>query len=130
MKQTKTLILIAAVLGFTGVALGAFGAHGLQSTLEANGRAGTFNTASEYHLIHALAILAAAWLASLDGSGTILARRAGWVFLAGTLIFSGSLYLLAILDIGLFGATAPIGGILLLAGWGLLGWSAWRGVGT
>ncbi len=125
MNHTRTLILIAAALGFTGVAFGAFGAHGLASTLEANGRADTFDTASQYHLAHALAILGAALLADRGRSGAIWARRAGWVLLAGTLIFSGSLYLLAILDTGIFGAIAPIGGVLLLVGWGCLGWSAW-----
>lgn len=125
-RQSRILILIAAALGLTGVALGAFGAHGLESTLTANGRADTFDTASEYHLIHALALLAAGGLASRGGDGAVWAWRGGLAFVAGTLVFSGSLYLLAVLDAGIFGAIAPIGGTLLLVGWACTGMAAWR----
>lgn len=127
--DSRRLVLIASVLGFLGVALGAFGAHGLESTLEANGRMDTFGTASEYHMLHALALLAAAWLAAREGAPAIWARRAGLAFLLGTLLFSGSLYLLAILDVGIFGAIAPIGGTLLLIGWGCTGMAAWHSTG-
>lgn len=120
----RNLVLTAALLGFSGVALGAFGAHGLQATLEATGRAATFETASRYHLIHALAMLGAAWLAGQTPGRW--ARLAGWYFAAGTLVFSGSLYLLAVSDVGWLGAVAPVGGALLLAGWACLGWAAWQ----
>lgn len=122
--MTRTLILIGALLGMTGVALGAFGAHSLEATLTANGRLDTFETASDYHLIHALAILAAAWMTRLTGSS--LARWAGILLTAGTLIFSGSLYVLSIFDIGFMGAIAPVGGTLLVAGWACMALDAWR----
>ena len=122
--MTRQFILIAAVLGFTGVALGAFGAHGLQSTLEANDRVGTFETAARYHLFHALALLAVAWLTTHTSGDW--PRRARLPLTAGTLVFSGSLYLLAIFDWGFMGAVAPVGGVLLLAGWACIGMAGWR----
>lgn len=124
----RNFILIAAVLGFLGVALGAFGAHALDATLQANGRADTFDTANHYHLIHALAIIAAAWVESRTSSDNPTAKRwgrlAGWFFLAGEVLFSGSLYILAIFNLGFMGAVAPFGGFALLAGWASLGLAA------
>lgn len=114
--------MIAAVLGFVGVALGAFGAHGLEATFQANGRADTFETANRYHMIHTLALIAVAWL-SIQSPGR-WSRIAGWAFIVGTLLFSGSLYLLAIFDIGFMGAIAPLGGVSLLVGWAVLGMAA------
>lgn len=120
--MSRTFIQIAALLGLTGVALGAFGAHGLAAVLEINGRAATFDTATQYHLIHALALLAAAWLEEQQPS--VWTRRAGWLFILGTLLFSGSLYILAIFNLRAMGAVAPFGGLALIAGWACLGWSA------
>lgn len=125
MKTVRQFILIGAVLGFLGVALGAFGAHGLESTLVENGREGTFQTASEYQMYHALALLAVAWALSTGKFDPKQLIRAGYFFIAGVVIFSGSLYILAILDLSIMGALAPIGGVCLLAGWGLLGYAAW-----
>ena len=125
MKTVRQFILIGAVLGFTGVALGAFGAHGLESILVENGREGTFQTASEYQMVHALALLAVAWMLSSGKFAPKLLTRAGYFFVAGTVIFSGSLYILAILDLRFMGAIAPIGGACLLVGWGLLGYAGW-----
>ena len=125
--MTRIFIVIAAVLAFFGVALGAFGAHGLEATLTANGRADTFDTASQYHLFHALALIGVAWVSSRTPGR--LVRWSGYLILAGTLIFSGSLYVLAIFDLGFMGAIAPIGGAALLAGWGCLGLAAWRDAG-
>jgi uncharacterized membrane protein YgdD (TMEM256/DUF423 family) len=117
---------LGALLGMTGVALGAFGAHGLEAVLAANGRAATFDTASQYHLIHALALLAIGWLATrIPGR---LIHAAGWLLFAGVLIFSGSLYVLAVFDLGVMGAVAPVGGALLIAGWGAAALAAWRGL--
>lgn len=122
--MSRTFIVIAALLGASGVGLGAFGAHSLGAVLEANGRAATFDTATHYHLIHALALLAAAWLDEQHpGQWT---RRAGWLFILGVILFSGSLYLLAIFNLRFMGAVAPFGGAALMAGWACLGWSAWR----
>jgi uncharacterized membrane protein YgdD (TMEM256/DUF423 family) len=120
----KLFLLAASALGFLGVALGAFGAHGLATVLEANQRADTFNTANRYHLYHAIALFAVAWLATQTQSNLI--PIGGGLLIAGTIVFSGSLYLLAIFNIRWMGAIAPIGGALLLAGWACLGWSAWR----
>lgn len=122
--MTRTFILIGALLGALGVGIGAFGAHGLEPTLIANGRLDTFETASRYHLIHAVALFAAAFVAQhFPGP---LARWGGWLLLIGVLLFSGSLYLLAIFDLGVMGAVAPVGGAALIAGWALLGAAAWR----
>lgn len=108
------LVAAAAVLGFLGVALGAFGAHALKldgKPLE------WWHTASQYHLVHALA----AFLAALLG-----APRAGWFFVAGAVVFAGSLYLMALTHATWLGAVTPIGGVLFLVGWGTLVVSALR----
>lgn len=115
--------MIGALLGMTGVALGAFGAHGLAGVLAAHGRTTTFETASKYHLIHAVAIVAVAALA-----GHIDPRWAQWaagLLTVGTVVFSGALYVLAIFDMRVMGAVAPIGGVLMVAGWGALAYAAW-----
>lgn len=109
--------------GALAVALGAFGAHGLSAALEANGRAGTFDTAAHYHLMHALALALAGLLAEhLPGRWT---RLAGWLFLAGIILFSGSLYVLAVFNLGFMGAVAPFGGAALIGGWLCLALAAW-----
>jgi uncharacterized membrane protein YgdD (TMEM256/DUF423 family) len=105
-----TLFRIAAVLCFLGVALGAFGAHALRPTIEANGRVDVWNTAVLYHLVHAVALLALA----LHGGAH---RGAMWLLLAGVLVFSGSLYVLAVTNVRVLGAVTPIGGLCFLAGW-------------
>lgn len=122
--MARQFIIIAAVLGFFGVALGAFGAHGLEPTLEANGRTDTFETAARYHMYHALALIGVAWLAKQYQ--TRIVTWGGYLLTAGVLIFSGSLYILAIADLGFMGAVAPIGGAALLAGWGCIGYAAWQ----
>jgi uncharacterized membrane protein YgdD (TMEM256/DUF423 family) len=121
----KTWVIIGALLGLTGVALGAFGAHGLAARLEANGRAGTFQTAVQYHQLHAVALVALGALVAAvsqshpGGAFTI----AGILMTAGTVIFSGALYILAIFDVRIMGAVAPIGGTLMVAGWAALLWA-------
>jgi uncharacterized membrane protein YgdD (TMEM256/DUF423 family) len=123
--MTRTFAMLAAVVGFTGVALGAFGAHGLAAHFEANPNLEpTFQTASEYHLVHALALVAAAWAAERWPGR--LTGAAGWLFLLGVLLFSGSLYVLSIFNVRFMGAVAPLGGLSLLAGWACLGLAAWR----
>lgn len=116
--MARQFIMIAGVLGLLGVALGAFGAHGLAPIFEANGRGSSFETGSRYHLYHSLALLAVAWLAQHAPSQWT--RWAGIFFIAGIVIFSGSLYVLAIFDIAPMGAIAPIGGAALILGWGCL----------
>jgi uncharacterized membrane protein YgdD (TMEM256/DUF423 family) len=122
--MSRTFIIIAAIIGFLGVALGAFGAHGLAATFEANGRAGTFDTAMQYQMVHALALLAVAWLESKSPDRLI--RWAGFLFIAGVVLFSGSLYILSIFDVRIMGAVAPLGGMAFLGGWALLTVAAWR----
>jgi uncharacterized membrane protein YgdD (TMEM256/DUF423 family) len=100
-------IQIAGVLGFLGVALGAFGAHQLASLLAANQTSSIWQTAVLYHLVHAVAAL---WAAGRNP--TVV-----WIWAAGIVIFSGSLYLLAITNTRWLGAITPIGGLLFLAGW-------------
>jgi uncharacterized membrane protein YgdD (TMEM256/DUF423 family) len=103
-----------ALLGGAAVALGAFGAHGLKTRAPADLLA-VFETAARYHLIHALAIVVVAW-ASERFPGPA-AGAAGWLFLAGILIFSGSLYLIVLTGARVLGAVTPLGGLALIAGW-------------
>jgi uncharacterized membrane protein YgdD (TMEM256/DUF423 family) len=123
----RTWVLVGAVFGFTGVALGAFGAHGLSARLEAAGRSSTFETAVQYHLIHAVALVALGALSAATAQQLPGAfNMAAFLMAAGTIVFSGALYLLAIFDVRLMGAIAPIGGVLMLAGWGALIWAILR----
>ncbi|MEI6278152.1 MAG: DUF423 domain-containing protein [Verrucomicrobiae bacterium] len=101
---------ISAILGFTGVALGAFGAHGLKDVLAANGTAAIWQTAVLYQLVHAVASL---WAAERKPFVV-------WLWAGGVVLFSGSLYVLALTNIKWLGAITPIGGILFLIGWGML----------
>ena len=119
---TRNFILLSAVLGFLGVAIGAFGAHGLKTTLEANGREDTFETATRYHIYHALALLGVAWLSSITTERYV--KLAGWLMFSGALIFSGALYVLALFNVGMMGVVAPIGGALMLVGWLCVGLTA------
>ena len=107
------LFRLAAALCFLAVALGAFGAHALKGTLEANQTTEVWKTAVLYHFIHALALL---MLAALP----VVHRAAAGLFVAGILIFSGSLYLLALTNVKWLGAITPLGGLCLLAGWAWL----------
>ena len=113
----RTFLLLGALAGFIGVALGAFGAHGLRTRLSAEMLA-VFETGVRYQMYHALAILIVALAAArLDGW---LIRSAGWLFTVGIVLFSGSLYALALSGITILGAVTPIGGLAFLAGWACL----------
>ncbi len=101
---------IAAALCFLAVALGAFGAHALKGTLSSHATTDVWKTAVLYHFLHALALLV---LAALPGAS----RAASGLFLAGIVIFSGSLYLLALTNVRWLGAITPLGGLCFLAGW-------------
>jgi uncharacterized membrane protein YgdD (TMEM256/DUF423 family) len=109
---------VAAVSGFLGVALGAFGAHGLQPLLEERGTLAVWNTAVQYHFVHTLALLALAF--AWSGVRCRFPRAVAVSWIVGVLIFSGSLYLLATVAPRWFGAITPIGGLLFLLGWFLL----------
>ena len=108
-----TLFRIAAGLCFVAVALGAFGAHALKATLQTSGMLDAWNKAVLYHFLHAIALLALA----LHGAE----NRAAWFLLAaGILLFSGSLYAMALTNVRWLGAITPIGGLCFLAGWAWL----------
>ncbi len=118
----KNFLLIAAILGFLGVAFGAFGAHGLRSRLSPEMIA-VFEIGVRYQMYHAFALLAVAAAIAHFGRARLL-MIAGWSFLAGILIFSGSLYALALTGTGTFGAITPMGGVGLLVGWACLAFFA------
>ena len=124
----RVFLTLAAVNGFLGVALGAFGAHGLQRRLaglpDAAKRLGYWETASQYHLIHALALGLAAYSVARAGGGA--GTVAGYCFVAGIVLFSGSLYLLTLTGTRGLGAVTPLGGLCFLVGWAALAWSAYR----
>jgi uncharacterized membrane protein YgdD (TMEM256/DUF423 family) len=108
-----SLFRIAAALCFLAVALGAFGAHSLKSTLELRGMLDVWNKAVLYHFIHAIALLVLALLGTVN-------RGAWWLLFAGIFLFSGSLYLMALTNLRWLGAVTPIGGLCFLAGWAWL----------
>jgi uncharacterized membrane protein YgdD (TMEM256/DUF423 family) len=121
----KTFLLLASVLGGLAVALGAFGAHALESRMSADLLA-TYEVGVRYHFYHALALIGVvAVLSRWPDAGAAVA--AGWLFVFGILIFSGSLYLLAFTGVRWLGAITPIGGVAFIAGWACLAWVALRG---
>lgn len=122
--MSRILLTSGSLLGGLSVAAGAFGAHGLRAFLEAHGQAGNWETASRYALCHALAVVAVGTLAAFRPAP--LLNAAGACFLLGTLVFSGCLFALAVSGVRVLGAVVPIGGVLLIAGWGLLAAAAWR----
>lgn len=124
-RTARRFGMMAAVLGATAVGAGAFGAHALKGRLDAYGK-GIWETAAHYHLIHAVALLLVALLstaalaARLDGRAL---RVAGWSFLVGVTVFSGTLYALALTGAKGLGAITPIGGAALIIGWVALGFA-------
>ena len=122
--MNNILLVLAAINGFVAVSLGAFAAHGLKSMLGPDLLA-TFQTGVQYHMYHALAMLAVGILVTQFPTQTGL-RVAGYLFMAGILIFSGSLYVLALSGIRWLGAITPIGGVAFLAGWATLAWTMAR----
>ena len=119
----KLWLLIAAINGFLAVAAGAFGAHGLQNRLDAHGLQ-VFETGARYQMYHALAIGLTAF--ALRGSAAAPARGAAILFLAGIVLFSGSLYALALTNSRALAMITPVGGLAFLAGWIALGFAATR----
>jgi len=115
---------IGSLLGFLGVALGAFAAHALKAHLDANLLA-SFEVGVRYQMYHAFALLAVGW-AHTRWPGAVL-TASGWLFVVGTALFSGSLYALSVSGVLWLGAITPIGGVALLAGWLCLAWAAWKG---
>lgn len=132
MIRPRGWIVLGALLGGLGVALGAFGAHGLDDTLagwgvgddEIAARLATFETAVRYHMYHALALVGLGLVARWRSCGGT--QVAGWSFLLGIAVFSGLLYALVLSGVKVLGAIVPLGGVAFLVGWASLAWVAWR----
>lgn len=114
----RNILLAAGLLGVTGVGLGAFGAHSLRELLLQRGMTSAWETAARYHLLHAMVLFAAAlWVRLSQGA---VQERLGWAsmcWVIGTVLFSGSLYVLAVGGPRWVGPVTPLGGVFLLAGW-------------
>lgn len=122
--MSRTLWIVGCLSAGVAVAAGAFGAHALRARVAPDLLA-VYETGARYQMYHSLAILAAAWAA--ERWGRPAARRAGWLFLAGIVLFAGSLYLLALTGTRWLGAVTPLGGVCFLAGWASLAVAAGRG---
>jgi uncharacterized membrane protein YgdD (TMEM256/DUF423 family) len=120
----RLFFTIGALSGFVGVALGAFAAHALKGRLDADHLV-TFEVAVRYQMYHAFALLAVGW-AHTRWPGVVL-TASGWLFVIGTVLFSGSLYVLSLSGTRWLGAITPLGGVALLAGWLCMMWAVWKG---
>lgn len=116
---------VAAVMMALAVGLGAFGAHGLRDRLDAYSM-GVYEKAVFYHFVHALGLLLVSVMARVGALTESAAGRVGWLLLVGMLVFSGSLYLLAVTGVRTLGAITPLGGIAFIAAWLLLAFSISR----
>ena len=126
--MTRLFLTLCGVNGFLAVALGAFGAHGLKARMAAlpdgADRLAWWQTASSYHLAHALALAVAALLAArVDGPWPAIA---GYGFQAGILLFCGSLYAMTLTGVRALGAVTPLGGVALLVAWAAVAVAAWK----
>ncbi|MCX4026573.1 DUF423 domain-containing protein [Endozoicomonas sp. SM1973] len=124
--MAKLILLSTGISGALAVMLGAFGAHGLKSRLAEN-LLTVYQTGIQYHFYHTLALGFVA-LALYRWPGSTLLSVAGWSFIIGILLFSGSLYLLAVTGIKWLGAVTPIGGVAFIIGWACISWFAARNV--
>lgn len=123
MRADRLFFALGALSGALAVVGGAFGAHALKARLDADLLA-VFETGARYQMLHALALLATAWASTRWPGRATLA--AGWLFVAGTVLFSGSLALLALTGVRALGAITPFGGLAFVAGWLALAWAALR----
>ena len=123
MTSVRLFFAVGSVSALLAVAAGAFGAHALKTRLPP-ALFSSFEVGSRYHMYHALALLATAWAASRWPGSAVSA--AGYLFIAGTILFSGSLYAMCLSGIRWLGAVTPLGGLAFLAGWACLAWAAWR----
>lgn len=114
MPESRKFMVIASVFGLTGVALGAFGAHSLKSAISSE-MLSVFETGVRYQMYHSFALYVVSWALQSKRSTKFLV--AAWSFVAGVILFSGSLYILAMSGIRWFGIVTPIGGVSLLGGW-------------
>ncbi len=118
-------LMIAAINGFLAVAAGAFAAHGLKGSLDAHALE-IFETGARYHMYHALALGLTAF--AMRGPGSGAAQAAAAFFLAGIVLFSGSLYVLALTGMRAMAFVTPFGGLAFLIGWAMLAWAAYKGI--
>ena len=116
--MSNPLISVAAINGFLSVSLGAFGAHGLEGTLQPD-QFEAFRTGAQYHMYHSLAIFGSGLLSNQNPKER-LPKISGYLFFIGILFFSGSLYIVGLTDLHWIGAITPIGGLFLLSGWSLI----------
>jgi uncharacterized membrane protein YgdD (TMEM256/DUF423 family) len=123
MKTSRRFLLIAAAFGLTGVGLGAFGAHSLRTTISSE-MLTVFETGVRYQVYHAFALFVTSW--SLQARQSRKFENAAWFFVAGVILFSGSLYALALTGIRSLGIVTPFGGLCLLAGWLVLAIGFWE----
>ena len=121
----KIFLLAGAFLAFTGVAAGAFGAHALKQKLSTD-LLNAFEVGVRYQMYHALALIALGILYSNVNYQNSMISASGWSFIVGTIIFSGSLYILALSGVRIWGAITPIGGVFLLVGWLLFALGVYR----
>ena len=117
----RTFLLFGAVAAFLAVTLGAFGAHGLRGRLSPEMLA-VFETGVRYHMYHALALILVGLI--MGRMGGWLIQTAGWCFVAGIVLFSGSLYALALSGVTVLGVVTPIGGLVFLIGWACFAFAA------
>lgn len=120
----RVFFAIGALSAFLGVAAGAFGAHGLKSRVTPE-MLGVFEVGVRYQVYHAFALIACAWAAT-KWPGPLV-NTSGWLFVVGTVVFSGTLYALSLTGVRWLGAVTPLGGLAFLAGWICLALAALRG---
>ncbi len=124
MSTDRLFLLLGALSGFTGVVLGAFAAHALKGKLT-DEMLNIFEVGVRYQIYHALALFMVALLLSRWPRGEF--SVAGWLFVLGTVVFSGSLYALSLSGVRWLGAVTPVGGLAFLLGWLGIAWGAWKG---
>ena len=122
--MSRLFLVLGALAAGVAVAFGAFGAHGLESRVTPE-RVQTFETGVRYHIYHALALLIVGWAVAQWPGGSV--QAAGYLFLTGIVLFSGSLYVLVLTDTPWLGAVTPLGGVAFIVGWALLAWGVLRG---
>ena len=121
--MTRLFVIAGSASACIAVALGAFAAHALKTRLSADSL-GVFETGVRYQLYHALALFVVAWVASQYPHAQL--PVAGWLFIVGTVLFSGSLYAISLTDARWLGVLTPLGGLCFLAGWAWLAWCVWK----
>jgi len=123
LRQPRLFMLLGSGYAFLAVAFGAFGSHSLKAILEPNMLA-VFETGVRYQMYHALGLLFVGWASRQFPAASF--HVAGWLFTAGIVLFSGSLYLLTLFGARWLGAVTPLGGVCFLLGWGVVAWQAWK----